>query len=211
MTYPLPMFPLGTVLFPEACLPLHVFEDRYRALMAHCLEGGLEFGVVLIARGSEVGGGDLRTDVGTVARIDNVAELDEGRLLVVATGQRRIRVEGWLPDAPFPQAEVEDLPPSPCANCSPVLVSAEASVRRLRWLLSELEDVPPLSPQLQFTGHPEQVGWELCDMAPLTSLDQQRLLAEEGLANRMALLIDMCDALAEDVNRMLAGGSPSSN
>ncbi|MET1002223.1 MAG: LON peptidase substrate-binding domain-containing protein, partial [Acidimicrobiia bacterium] len=51
------MFPLGSVLFPHALLPLHVFEPRYRVMMRHCLEGDKEFGVVLIERGSEVGGG----------------------------------------------------------------------------------------------------------------------------------------------------------
>ena len=60
MTRRLPMFPLGTVLFPYAVLPLHVFEPRYRALTEHCLAGDGCFGVVLIERGSEVGGGDTR-------------------------------------------------------------------------------------------------------------------------------------------------------
>ena len=63
------MFPLGNVLFPHAQLPLHVFEPRYRALAETCLAGDGEFGVVLIERGSEVGGGDTRFSIGTVARI----------------------------------------------------------------------------------------------------------------------------------------------
>ncbi len=63
------MFPLGTVLFPSMVLPLHVFEPRYRQLTLECIEAEREFGVVLIARGSEVGGGDQRRSVGTLARI----------------------------------------------------------------------------------------------------------------------------------------------
>ena len=55
------MFPLGTVLFPTLILPLHVFEPRYRALVENCLAAPQpEFGVVLIERGSEVGGDDVR-------------------------------------------------------------------------------------------------------------------------------------------------------
>ena len=73
------MFPLGSVLFPSAYLPLHVFEERYRQLVRDCLAGNGEFGVVLIERGSEVGGGDVRTEVGTVARIVEVTEFDDGR------------------------------------------------------------------------------------------------------------------------------------
>ena len=206
MTYPLGMFPLSTVLFPEAGLPLHVFEERYRALMGSCLASDGEFGVVLIARGSEVGGGDQRTDVGTVARIANVAELEDGRLLVVATGVRRIRVEEWLPDAPYPLAQVEDLP-DPDDGCpGDVLTGAEGSLRRLRSLLSELGDVPALPHSLRITGDPDGIGWQLCDMAPLASLDLQRLLVADGLEPRMRLLVDLCDAMSGDVIGLLSGG-----
>src|SRR5438270_10838595 len=80
----LPMFPLGTVLLPFAHLPLHIFEPRYRALVKDCLAGDGEFGVVLIERGHEVGGGDVRFGVGTVAHIVQTAELPDGRGLVRA-------------------------------------------------------------------------------------------------------------------------------
>lgn len=206
MSYLLGMFPLSTVLFPEAGLPLHVFEERYRTLMSVCLESDGEFGVVLIARGSEVGGGEQRTDVGTVARIANVAELDDGRLLVVATGVRRVRVEEWLVDDPYPRALVADLP-EPGAPCpGDVLTGAEGSLRRLRSLLSELGDVPALPHSLRISGDPGEVGWQLCDMAPLVSLDLQRLLVADGLEMRMRLLVDLCDAMSGDVIGLLAGG-----
>ena len=102
------MFPLGTVLFPSAVLPLHVFEPRYQALVRHCLATEPEFGVVLIERGNEVGGGDVRSAVGTVARIVQLAELDGGRFALVAVGVRRMRVQAWLPDDPYPRADVDD-------------------------------------------------------------------------------------------------------
>ena len=208
MTYTLGMFPLSSVLFPEAGLPLHVFEERYRTLMNHCLEADGEFGVVLIARGSEVGGGDQRVDVGTVARIANVAELEDGRMLVVATGVRRVRVEQWLGNDPYPQANVEDLSGQAGTCRGEVLAGAEASLRRLRSLMSELGDVPALPHSLRITGNQEEIGWQLCDMAPLVSLDQQRLLVADGLDDRMGLLIELCDALAGDVVGLLSGGGP---
>jgi len=149
------MFPLSTVLFPGAGLPLHVFEARYRALMSDCLDQEGEFGVVLISRGSEVGGGDQRVDVGTVARIDQLAELDDGRMLVIARGVRRVRVERWLADQPYPRAVVEDLPVAQARECGPALTAAEASVRRLRSLLSELGDVPALPHDLGVDGSDE--------------------------------------------------------
>jgi Lon protease-like protein len=208
MTYLLGMFPLSSVLFPEAGLPLHVFEERYRALMTRCLDADGEFGVVLITRGSEVGGGDERVDVGTVARIANVAELEDGRMLVVATGVRRVRVEQWLADDPYPRALVEDLPDRSCTCSGDVLAGAEGTLRRLRSLLSELGDVPALPHSLRISGDQEEIGWQLCDMAPLVSLDQQRLLEADGLAARMGLLAELCDAMSGDVMGLLSSGSP---
>ena len=107
------MFPLGTVLLPFAHLPLHIFEPRYRALVKDVLAGEGEFGVVLIERGHEVGGGDVRFRVGTVARIVQSAELPDGRWLVDAVGTERFRIAEWLPEDPYPQALVEALDDEP--------------------------------------------------------------------------------------------------
>src|SRR5258708_32303829 len=104
------MFPLGTVLFPYAVLPLHVFEPRYRALTRHVLDGDQEFGIVLSERGSEVGGGDVRFRVATLAHVVQFAQLDDGRFALAVVGAARVRVEAWLPEEPFPRAEVVELP-----------------------------------------------------------------------------------------------------
>ena len=85
------------MLFPHALLPLHVFEPRYRLMMRHVLDGDHEFGVVLIERGSEVGGGDARFDVATVARVVQAAELPDGRFALATVGMRQVRVARWLP------------------------------------------------------------------------------------------------------------------
>jgi uncharacterized protein len=206
---PLGMFPLSTVLFPHAELALHVFEARYRALMADCLEGDGTFGVVLISRGSEVGGGEERVDVGTVARIARVVELDGGRMLVSAYGGRRLRVDHWLPDDPYPRATVEDLPAGPDGDDpgdSGAVAGAGVAVRRLRSLLSELGDVPALAHDLDLTGDDQEVGWRLCQLAPLNLMDRQRLLGCVGLGARMELLGALCAAMTDDVVALLAGG-----
>ncbi len=200
------MFPLSTVLFPCAGLPLHVFETRYRALMTDCLAETGEFGVVLIARGSEVGGGDQRVDVGTVARIDQVAELADGRMLVVARGVRRVRVESWLADEPYPQALVEDLPLPQSGDLDLALATAEVSVRRLRSLLSELSDVPALPPDLEVTGNNEEIAWKLCELAPLNLMDRQQLLTSDTLEQQLGDLANLCQARSDDVVAMLAAG-----
>ena len=83
----LPMFPLSAVLFPHASMPLHVFEPRYRVLMRDCLAGDARFGIVLIERGSEVGGGDERSALGTRGVITEAAELPDGRWVLEVRGE----------------------------------------------------------------------------------------------------------------------------
>jgi Lon protease-like protein len=90
----LPLFPLNTVLCPGIALPLHIFEERYRALVRHCLETTSPFGVVMIKQGREVGTGGISfTGVGTIAEIRDAGTYDDGRydLLVVGTKRFEIR------------------------------------------------------------------------------------------------------------------------
>ena len=200
------MFPLSTVLFPGAGLPLHVFEPRYRALMADCLDRDGEFGVVLIARGSEVGGGDRRVDIGTVVRVADLTPLPDARFALMAESTGRLRVTEWLEDDPYPQAIVEDLPGQPFTGEPVALTRAESSVRRLRSLLSELGRVPAIPHDLDFGSTPDEIVWRLCASAPLNPLDGQRLLAIDDPGERLDELVGLCDAMAVDVTAMLADG-----
>jgi len=200
---PLAMFPLATVLFPGAPLGLHVFEERYRALVADCLAADRTFGVVLISRGSEVGGGDERVAVGTVAALEVARPLPDGRWSLRARGRSRLRVRAWLGEEPYPRAQVWDLD-EPAGDAGGLLGRAEASVRRVRALLSELGQGPAL-PAGPLGSAPDEVAWRLCAEAPLGPLDRQRLLEADGPA-RLALLVDLADAVGRDVTRLLAGG-----
>jgi len=197
------IFPLSTVLFPHGRLPLHVFEPRYRAMVADCLAGDGTFAVVLIARGSEVGGGDERLEVGTLAALEAARALPDDRSLVLARGLYRVRVERWLADDPYPRALVAPLPDD--GDVDPGrLDRAEAAVRRCRALLSELTRAAPLPAGLG--GAHEDVAWRLCTLAPLGPLDAQRLLEAPGWVPRLTLLAELAEAAAEDYGRLLAGG-----
>lgn len=103
-----PMFPLQSALLPGEMLPLRIFEPRYTRLVQDCLAAEVpEFGVVLISRGSEVGGDDVRNAVGTLARITHHMDLGDGQYELLAQIGDRLRVRSWLPDAPYPRAMVE--------------------------------------------------------------------------------------------------------
>jgi Lon protease-like protein len=206
----LPMFPLSGVLYPGGELPLHVFEPRYRALVDDCRAGDGQFGVVLISRGSEVGGGDQRFEVGTVAHIEAASRFDDGRWALLTMGRGRISVRHWLEDAPYPVAEVEDRPDGPAEVDEAMFESATAAVRRVRTLVSELGGPAPVVSDLGAGIAGDEVGqrlWRLCTMAPLTALDGQRLLETDDQRARLLLLRELCDALARDMVQLL-GGSP---
>jgi Lon protease-like protein len=197
---PLPMFPLGTVLFPHAVLPLHVFEPRYRTLVDDCLRTGHEFGVVLIERGTEVGGGDTRFPVGTVAYLSEATPLPDGRWVLLTVGTRRIRVATWLPDDPYPLALVEDIPERRLPDLALRAVEdAAAAVRRALSLQTELGEPAPSS---RFALHDDVhvAAWQLAALTPLNPLDQQRLLETDDPEERLAALTQ----LAADAGDLLA-------
>jgi len=95
----LPLFPLGTVLFPGALLPLHIFEPRYRLLIRRCIERQRPFGIVLIRSGTEAGGNAEPYEVGTEAKIVAESPLPNGRSYIVTRGGRRFAVESLIADA----------------------------------------------------------------------------------------------------------------
>ena len=203
---PLGMFPLGAVLFPGMELSLHVFEPRYRALTVDCLRSGRQFGVVLIERGHEVGGGDTRFTVGTVARIVAEAEFPDGRWGLVTRGTRRIRVATWLPDDPYPVALVQSLDEGPLTGPAlDAVAAAERVVRRALALASELDlaGAPPAGFVLD--ADPAAAAWQLCSAAPLGPLDRQRLLEAEGHAARLELLVGLAGDACELFARRLSG------
>lgn len=132
MTARIPLFPLGTVLFPGLLLPLHVFEQRYRDLVRDLLTAPDEdrrFGVVAIREGREVGTDGIRAlyPVGCVARLRRVDPYDDGRYDLVSTGAQRFRLLTVDSALPYLRAEVELLDESPGASPD----TAAAGVRSL--------------------------------------------------------------------------------
>jgi Lon protease-like protein len=198
-----PMFPLGSVLSPGMVLPLHVFEPRYRRLVGDCLEGNREFGVVLIERGSEVGGGDVRSTVGTMATIADAAGLDDGRWAVVAVGVRRIRVVRWLDDDPYPRAEVEDWPDPPAGEqLGDVVASAIERLRRLLSLATEM-GADGLAVDVEFSDDPVIAAGQVVALCPVGPSDRQRMLMAEGPEARMRLACTLIDEEVADLRAQL--------
>jgi Lon protease-like protein len=198
----LPVFPLGSPVLPTQILPLHVFEPRYRMLMETLTDFGssAEMGVVLIERGSEVGGGELRVATGTVAHLIESERLPDGRWVAIFAGSHPFEVVRWLDDDPYPQAVVEERADEEWDPADePVLAAAEAAVRTALGLAGELgEPVEPAG--FTLSSQPAVAAWELCARAPLGAIDRQRLLDVSSRSDRLALLAEM----AADASTLLA-------
>lgn len=199
----LPVFPLGDPVLPTQVLPLHIFEDRYRVLMETLTgagAGAAEMGVVLIERGSEVGGGDVRVAVGTVAHLIESERLPDGRWVAIFAGSHPFQVQRWLDDDPYPQAVVEERADEawdPAEDA--LLLAAEEKVRHALHLASELGE-PVGHPGFSLSVQKAVAAWELCARAPLGALDRQSLLEAPARAERLALL----DQLVTDASALLA-------
>lgn len=205
MTAALPLFPLGAVLFPGLVLPLHIFEDRYRALVRHLMaqpDGKpREFGVVAISSGWEVetGTGSVTFfEIGCTAELRQVTEHEDGRFDIVTVGRRRFHIARMLPAAtPFLQAEVEYLtePDDPDGAGEYLAPRVLAIFRTYLGLVRADSGSPgdgPAAPVEAGAGE-EQLPEDatvlsnlIAATASLTVADRQALLAAPDTASRLA-------------------------
>lgn len=196
------MFPLGSVLVPTALLPLQVFEPRYHRLLEDVLGGDGEFGVVLIERGSDVGGGDQRSDLGTVAGVLQTRRIDEHRRAVAAVGRRRLRVARWLEDDPYPRAivtEPEDVDGPDDGD------RRERAVRVLRRTLALAAELGATAPPatIEIADDPRTASYNLLAVAPLGPYDRQRLLDLDATAARLTATTTALEEVEEDLRTRL--------
>lgn len=192
----LPVFPLGTVLFPGLVLPLHIFEERYRELVRHLI--GLpdgaprEFGVVAIRSGWEVqppagqGGPSAVTlhEVGCTAEVRQITELADGRFDLVTVGRRRFRIAEIDERAtPYLTAEVEWLP-EPAGQEEAADLLAPRVLAVFRQYLGLIRTDPEVISE-QLPDDPTVLSHLVAATAALTVADRQRLLATPDTAERL--------------------------
>lgn len=184
------MFPLGSVLFPHMPVLLRVFEDRYLIMLSRILKTEpSEFGIVLIERGQEVGGGEHRFTVGTIAQIAQL-ETTDAAVGLIAQGSSRIEVVEWLDDDPYPRATIRVLDDLVWDDSlGPLLERAGQTVRRALALASEFSD-QTWSATVEVSDDPVEAAWQLAAIAPLEQLDQVALLRSASLQQLLDSLIE---------------------
>jgi Lon protease-like protein len=197
------MFPLSTALFPAMPLSLRIFEERYLKLTGDLiLEENPVFGVVLIERGPEVGGGEKRLEIGTMALVNDIGTLDRF-YGIESVGGQRFRVNAWLPDDPYPLADI-DFIPNLIWNDS--LMAArnqlEIRVRSLLSFASEFGDLQ-YGPETEFSDDPMDACWQLAGVLPIGSLDQQDLLGAQSAEELITRTKETVVILEEALRAML--------
>ena len=197
------MFPLNTVLFPGASVPLRVFEDRYRALVHDRLRlvdpTDRVFGSVAIREGYEVGdhGTQSLYRVGCRVRMTEVEAHPDGTFDLVGVALDRIELERLDASGPFPLGHVRPRPDGTTEVDPAIVERARAVFTAYRVALSQFRDdpFPDRLPQ-----DPTYLSWTLAAVAPLPLPDRQLLLEAEDAAMRLTLVADLLQAELRAMN-----------
>ena len=208
----LAMFPLQSAFLPGEDLPLQIFEPRYAELVRDCMrDNNPRFGVVLISQGREVGGGDMRCDVGTVARITECIEIaGADRFMLRCRTSERIKVCEWLPDDPYPRAVVEEWPDEPGKPVSAgQLEELEDRMMGLFERIATARDlpVPDREEVLGVASDTEDPGkrlYELASRIPIGPADRYSVLCAPSPADRLAALTEAVESVAAVIEFQLS-------
>jgi uncharacterized protein len=189
MSEALPLFPLGTVLYPGLLLPLHIFEERYRQLVRDLLDGPepRRFGVIAIRRGRETGVDGISSlhEIGCTATVRQIQEHDDGRFELVTVGTQRFQLAGLDHSKPYLQGKVEllaeDTGDEPAAG-----LAAQAVRRAFRGYLDALagRGVTQLAVQ-DLPEEPAALSYLVAASMIMDLPDKQALLAEPDALHRL--------------------------
>lgn len=210
------MFPLGGVVLPGELMPLHVFEPRYRRLVLDCLAAEPPvFGTTLIERGSEVGGGDERASVGTALLIRSVSPADGGRFHLSTIGVRRLTVLEWLPEEPYPRADVEEWPDQAPAGDEAELVASRlpelaAATQAVRELAATAGGQRAAAGVVRVSDDPIVAGYQLAAAVPLGPADRFRVLQAPSVAARLDVLTEALADLSAALRFRIGGADDAS-
>ena len=186
------LFPLArVVLFPGMPVSLQVFEDRYRTLVAECLDEHAPFGVVLIREGTEVGGPAVPHGVGCTARIISAIPGPDGMLHITAIGERRFRVLALHDDRPYLWADVEFPVDEPTAVPSSLIEQARAGLRQLERLRATAEGGythEPMAPEA-----PGPLADRIATLVPAEAAERQPLLELLDVGRRLAGVLPLLE------------------
>lgn len=189
----LPLFPIGTVLFPYASIQLHVFEERYRELVRVCLREDRPFGIVLIRSGSEVGGLADPYLVGTACRIQRVHTYDDGRMDVHVVGERRFRIRQLDDSQQYLVGKVEPVIEHDIDDAMRVQILVEKAREEFETLLRRYIEREELNVTVRFPEDPVILSFTIANLLQMENLEKQRLLETTDTLERIEELIPVLE------------------
>ena len=200
----LPIFPLNTVLFPNAQLPLQIFEERYKRMLNDIMESDSMFGVALIREGREVGGSATTYEIGTVARATQVERMDSERFFVASVGVRPFRLLDVIRRRPYMIAEVELLD-----DAGPALDRDDPVVEDAIDIFSDyVRAAMGISGgwirYARVPSDPEALSFHIANSMQMDLPDKQRLLEYESAEERLTAETDILKRNYNAVRRRMA-------
>ena len=201
----LPLFPLNTVLFPGAALPLQIFEERYKQMLQDCLAADSRFGAVLIKEGVEVGGPAVPHTTGTMAEIVQVSDGQRGRFLISCVGRQRFRIKSISDELPYLSGSVELLAEEADQGVTPELTAAvREDVAAYLALVSGLgggwvRDIP-------VPTEPVSLSYLAAAALQVDTARKQALLEEPTASSRLRSALSLLNRSTEDLRRRVEEG-----
>ena len=207
MSETIPIFPLNTVLFPGALMPLRIFEPRYRQMLERCMAGNRRFGIALIKSGNEVGAFATPYELGTVARIERVDEESQGSIPIIVRGVERFRTISLDHSLPYLVADVtlleEVVDETADSAASHALEEVDRYIRLLLTVRGEWHPKPELPSDplelLNFVGN--VLLW-------LSVETRQRILETEPVSNRLKLASEALSEAARELEKTVMRSGP---
>jgi Lon protease-like protein len=195
----IPLFPLNTVLFPGATLPLHIFEDRYKEMISACIDERRPFGVLLIRKGFEVGDLAEPFEVGTTAHIARVDELEEGKMNLLCLGGKRFRTVKVTNNDPYLTGEVEFLETTATDDPQAKELSDDAGSLFAEYVRLYLAMSNQWARSIEMPGEPDLLADFIASRLGVDPKTKQRLLEELSTRTRLALEVQI---LGEAIREM---------
>jgi len=207
MSETIPIFPLNTVLFPGALMPLRIFEPRYRQMLERCMAGNRRFGIALIKSGNEVGAFATPYELGTVARIERVDEESQGSIPIIVRGVERFRTISLDHSLPYLVADVtlleEVVDETADSAASHALEEVDRYIRLLLTVRGEWHPKPELpSDPLELLNFAGNV------LLGLSVEMRQRILETEPVSNRLKLASEALSEAARALEKTVMRSGP---
>jgi len=179
----IPLFPLGLVLLPGMSLPLHIFEERYKLMIAECLAGDRPFGIVLFD-------GQTLRSAGCTARISDVIKrYDDGRLDIATCGEQRFVIHELIEEKPYMEARIafleDDDEAQPAGGVSEALAAARKLLQDLRRDRFLSQDVSPV-----LLSDPGSLSFFIASLEGFTHAERQQILETTSSTDRLRKCVD---------------------